>query len=56
MTEQENITEPQKSKAASKTDRLGTAGIGKLLFEFTIPCIAMSVFNSLYNLIDAAVL
>ena len=45
-----------KTRNTEKTDRLGTAKIGKLLFEFTLPCIAMAVFNSLYNLIDAAFL
>ena len=64
MSAQENIpTEEEKvvsnpglERQSAKTDRLGTAGIGRLLLEFTLPCIAMAVFNSLYNLIDAAFL
>ena len=64
MSKQENIpteenkvaSNPGLERQNAKTDRLGTAGIGRLLLEFTIPCIAMSVFNSLYNLIDAAFL
>ncbi len=64
MSKQENIptegdkvaSSPGLERQSAKTDRLGTAGIGRLLLEFTIPCIAMSVFNSLYNLIDAAFL
>lgn len=64
MSKQENISNeadkvvsnPGLERQSAKTDRLGTAGIGRLLLEFTIPCIAMSVFNSLYNLVDAAFL
>ena len=43
-------------EAQKKTERMGTASIGRLLLEFSIPCIAMNVFNSLYNLVDAAFL
>lgn len=38
------------------TDRLGTAPIGRLLFEFSLPAIAAMVIYSLYNIIDTAML
>jgi putative MATE family efflux protein len=34
------------------TDRLGTASIGKLLFDFSIPAIAGMVVNAVYNIVD----
>lgn len=34
------------------TDRLGTAGIGRLLVEFSIPSIIAMVCGSLYNIVD----
>ena len=37
-------------------NRLGTARIGKLLFEFSLPAIISMVFNTLYNVVDTAVL
>lgn len=38
------------------TDRLGTAPIGRLLFEFALPCIAAELVYSSYNIIDTAIL
>lgn len=49
----------QAKKEASKrvsTDRMGTERIGKLLFEFSLPAIVSMVFNTLYNVVDTAVL
>lgn len=37
-------------------DRMGTERIGKLLFEFSLPAIISMVFNTLYNVVDTAVL
>ena len=57
MTEKqtETITDEQ-LEARRKTERMGTERIGKLLFKFSLPCVVMVVFNSLYNIIDAAFL
>ena len=41
---------------ASAPDRLGTASIGKLLWEFSVPSIIAMVANSLYNIIDTVFL
>ncbi len=38
------------------TDRIGTAPLGRLLFEFSLPAIAAMVIYSLYNIIDTAML
>lgn len=40
----------------SKDNKLGTAKIGKLLVEFSIPAVAGMVLTSFYNLIDTAFL
>ena len=40
-------------RKALSTDRLGTASILKLLFEFSIPAIIMMTFNALYNIVDS---
>lgn len=40
----------------SSTDRLGTAPIGRLLFEFSLPAVVAMVVYSLYNIIDTAIL
>ncbi len=37
-------------------NRLGTDRIGKLLFEFSLPAIISMVFNSLYSVVDTAIL
>lgn len=39
-----------------RDNRLGTEKIGRLLFVFSLPAIVMMLFNSLYNIIDAAFL
>ena len=44
------------AEAQRKTERMGTERIGKLLFEFSLPCVVMVIFNSLYNVVDAAFL
>lgn len=44
------------SKKDKDTARLGTQRIGGLLFEFALPAIIASLFNSLYNVIDTAIL
>ena len=35
---------------------MGTERIGKLLLEFSVPAIISMVFNTLYNVVDTAVL
>ena len=40
----------------NSTDRLGTAPIGRLLFEFSIPAVVSMVVYSLYNIVDTAML
>ena len=40
----------------SKDNKLGTAKIGKLLVEFSVPAVAGMVLTSFYNLIDTAFL
>lgn len=40
----------------SKENKLGTAKIGSLLIEFSIPAVAGMVLTSFYNLIDTAFL
>ena len=42
--------------AHDSTDRLGTAPLGRLLFEFSLPAVFAMVIYSLYNIIDTAVL
>ena len=42
--------------AKNSTDRLGTAPIGRLLFEFAMPCIVAELVYSLYSIIDSAIL
>lgn len=37
-------------------DRIGTAPVGKLLLEFSIPAILSMLFNTLYNLVDTVFL
>ena len=41
---------------ADRTEALGTAPIGKLLWEFSVPSIIAMVANSLYNIIDTVFL
>ena len=38
------------------TDALGTAPIGRLLFEYALPCIVAELVYSLYSVIDSAIL
>lgn len=45
-----------KKEKFDKNNKLGTAKIGKLLVEFSIPAIVGMVLSSLYNLIDTAFL
>lgn len=44
------------SSSDKDTARLGTQRIGGLLFEFSVPAIIASLFNTLYNVIDTAIL
>ena len=44
---------PAAGRKQLSTDRLGTASILKLLFEFSIPAIIMMTFNALYNIVDS---
>lgn len=45
-----------REKAKNSTDRLGTAPIGRLLFEFALPCIFAEVVYSCYAIVDSAIL
>ena len=40
----------------NSTERLGTAPIGRLLFEFALPCIVAELVYALYSVIDSAIL
>ncbi len=40
----------------NSTDALGTAPIGRLLFEYALPCIVAELVYSLYSVIDSAIL
>lgn len=43
----------QYTKKNDKVDRMGTAGMGKLLMEFAVPSIVSMVVNGSYNVIDS---
>lgn len=45
-----------KKKIKNTENKLGTAKIGSLLIEFSIPAVAGMVLSSFYNLIDTAFL
>lgn len=49
----EKIEETKDRKASYKVTRMGTASIGKLMLEFSIPAVAAVVLNALYNVIDS---
>ena len=58
--EAEDPTEEEALSASKPADdgsakvlRMGTAPIGRLLFEFGIPAVIAVVFNALYNIIDS---
>lgn len=55
MTQEIAKETPARTQGHS-TDRMGTERIGKLLFEFSLPAIISMVFNTLYNVVDTAVL
>lgn len=44
--------EEYKNAVKNQPNKLGTARIGKLLFEYSLPAIASMVLGSLYNVID----
>lgn len=49
--------QPRSSRPGKASpDRMGTERIGKLLLEFSVPAIISMVFNTLYNVVDTAVL
>ena len=52
MPGQEKL-EKREEKGEDKVTRMGTAPIGKLMLEFSIPAVAAVVLNSLYNVIDS---
>ena len=45
--------EERKDRGEDKVTRMGTAPIGRLMLEFSIPAVAAVVLNSLYNVIDS---
>lgn len=45
--------EKRKDRGEDKVTRMGTAPIGRLMLEFSIPAVAAIVLNSLYNVIDS---
>ncbi|GMO20188.1 MAG: MATE family efflux transporter [Spirochaetaceae bacterium] len=42
----------EKQDSFNAASRLGTAGVGKLLFQFSIPAITGMLLNALYNVVD----
>lgn len=52
MPDQKKL-EKREEKKEDKVTRMGTAPIGKLMLEFSIPAVAAVVLNSLYNVIDS---
>lgn len=52
----EAATNAVRNDAHKSTERMGADRIGKLLFEFSLPAIVSMVFNTLYNVVDTAVL
>ena len=57
MSEEAKQDEASKGQVAQggpspKVMRMGTAPIGRLMFEFGVPAVAAVVFNALYNIID----
>jgi putative MATE family efflux protein len=46
------IEQPGKASAQDPTDRIGTARISKLLFDFSIPAIVGMLVNAIYNIVD----
>ncbi|NTU89043.1 MAG: MATE family efflux transporter [Actinobacteria bacterium] len=49
MQQETSINNPSEQQE----NRLGTAKVGKLLLEFSIPAIISMIFNALYNVIDS---
>ena len=45
--------EKRDEKGEEKVTRMGTAPIGRLMLEFSIPAVAAVVLNALYNVIDS---
>lgn len=43
----------REERGQEKVTRMGTAPIGKLMLEFSIPAVVSVVFNALYNVIDS---
>jgi putative MATE family efflux protein len=48
----DEIEQPGKEPSGDPTDRIGTARIGKLLFDFSIPAIVGMLVNAIYNIVD----
>jgi hypothetical protein len=46
------IEQPGKAAPQDPTGRIGTARIGKLLFDFSIPAIVGMLVNAIYNIVD----
>lgn len=42
-----------KAEESAKVARMGTAPVGRLLFEFGVPAVISTVFTALYNVIDS---
>ena len=49
----EKREEPEDAEGTAKVLRMGTAPVGRLLFEFGVPAIISVVFSALYNIIDS---
>ena len=56
MSEEMTASADAMERRMASSDRIGTERIGKLLLEFSIPAIVQMVFNTLYNVVDTAVL
>lgn len=53
IDKQENEIESGHEGESQKVTRMGTAPIGRLMLEFSIPAVVAVVFNALYNVIDS---
>ena len=49
----EDSSSQQQEEESAKVMRMGSAPIGRLLFEFGVPAIMSSVLSALYNIIDS---
>lgn len=56
MSEKPKQQTSDRKPVPDSPDRIGTAPVGKLLLEFSIPAMLSMLFNTLYNLVDTVFL